>query len=190
MLDHLVAGVVCATANDPGLLPSLVVLDADGVLADVLEPHELEVAVAVAVNTLGLVLANDHVAKGRAGAEEEDGVSASWERLELASLFGEGCWVWHCLDRPLPRSDNEFVGTRIVQGGVGMRKGYLTSLSLVATGAASAVEPRPSTVVNSAGRNLNDLAIRLGRGSRRHSTGIRITRKGSRHQSRKAGELG
>lgn len=90
----------------------------------------------------------------------------------------------------LPRSGHEFVGTRIVQGGVGMRKSYLTSLRLVATGAASAVKPRPSTVVNSISRNLNDLAVRLGRGSRRYSTGIRITRKDGRHQSRKAGELG
>lgn len=77
VLNHLVAGVVGTTAYDPRLLPSLVVLDADGVLADVLEPDKLEVAGAVAVNTLGLVLADDHVAQGRAGAEEEDGVSVT-----------------------------------------------------------------------------------------------------------------
>lgn len=77
VLDDLVASVVGATAYDPRLLTGLVVLDGNGILADVLEPDELEVARAVAVNTLGLVLADDHVSQGRARAEEEDGVSVA-----------------------------------------------------------------------------------------------------------------
>lgn len=77
MLDDLVASVVGATTNYPGLLTGLVVLDGNGILADVLKPDELEVARAVAVNTLGLVLADDDVSQGRARAKEEDGVSVA-----------------------------------------------------------------------------------------------------------------
>lgn len=46
----------------------------DGILADILEPHELEIAVALAVYTLGLVLADDDVPQRGAGMEEENGV--------------------------------------------------------------------------------------------------------------------
>lgn len=61
VLDHLVRRVVRASAHDVGLLTRHVVLDSDGVLADIFEPHKLEVAGAVTVNAFGLVLANDDV---------------------------------------------------------------------------------------------------------------------------------
>lgn len=99
MLDDLVGGVVGTATDDPGLCAGLVVLlyrgsdgvhisetglagglvglgtyNRDGVLADVLEPDKLEIAVSVAVNTLGLVLADDDVSQGSAGLEVEDGI--------------------------------------------------------------------------------------------------------------------
>ena len=40
----------------------------------VLEPHKLESAGAIAVDTLHLVLSDDDVLKGGARAEQEDGV--------------------------------------------------------------------------------------------------------------------
>lgn len=54
MLDDLVCSVVGTSSNDPRLLAGLVLLDGDGVLADVLEPDKFESAVALAVNALGL----------------------------------------------------------------------------------------------------------------------------------------
>lgn len=75
MLDNLVVRVVGATADDPRFVPGGVSLDGYGVLADVFEPDVLEGAGAVAVDALGLVLANDHVAEGGAGLEVEDGVA-------------------------------------------------------------------------------------------------------------------
>jgi hypothetical protein len=78
VLDNLVTGVVRTTANDPGLLSSLVILDTDSVLADILEPDEFEGAGTIAVDTLSLVLADNDVAQGGAGAEEEDGISVTW----------------------------------------------------------------------------------------------------------------
>jgi len=78
VLDNLVAGVVRTTTNDPGLLSSLVILDRDSVLADILEPDELEGAGTITVHALGLVLADDDVAQGGAGAEEEDSISVTY----------------------------------------------------------------------------------------------------------------
>jgi hypothetical protein len=78
VLDNLVTGVVRTTTNDPGLLSSLVILDTDSVLTDILEPDELKGAGTIAVHTLGLVLADDNIAQGGAGAEEEDGISVTW----------------------------------------------------------------------------------------------------------------
>ena len=74
MLNDLVAGLVGTTADDPSLVTGLVVLNADGVLTDVLEPDELEGAGTIAVNALLLVLADDGVLQGGASAEDEDGI--------------------------------------------------------------------------------------------------------------------
>lgn len=68
-----VVGVVGATADDPGLGAGFVVLDRDGIFADVLKPDVLEGAVAGAVHTLGLALADDGVLQGGALVEVEDG---------------------------------------------------------------------------------------------------------------------
>jgi predicted thioredoxin/glutaredoxin len=54
VLDDLVRCVVSTTTDDPGLLSGLVFFDGDGVLADILEPDELESAVTLAVYTFGL----------------------------------------------------------------------------------------------------------------------------------------
>lgn len=56
--------------------------DRDGVLADILEPDELEGAVALTVDTLRLVLANDDVLQSSALVEDEHGVGV----LALALL--------------------------------------------------------------------------------------------------------
>lgn len=74
MLDDLVGTVVSTTTNDPSLGACLVVLDGETVLADILPPDELKGAVTIAVDTLSLVLADDHVAKSRALVEVEDGI--------------------------------------------------------------------------------------------------------------------
>lgn len=77
VLDDFVAGVVGTTADDPRFLAGLVVLDGDGILAYVLEPNKLEVAGAVTVHALSLVLANDNVSQGCAGSEQENGIRVS-----------------------------------------------------------------------------------------------------------------
>jgi hypothetical protein len=71
VLDHFVGGVVGATSNDVG---GAVALETDGVLAHVFEPDVLQVAGAQAVDTLGLVFANNHIAESGAVFEDEDGV--------------------------------------------------------------------------------------------------------------------
>lgn len=78
VLNDLIRGVVGTTANDPGLLSGLVVLDGDGILADVLEPDVLNGAVAIAVDALGLVLADDGVLQSTTGTDEEHGVLVTW----------------------------------------------------------------------------------------------------------------
>lgn len=88
VLNNLVGGVVSTTANDPGLLASHVVLDGNGVLTDVLEPHELEVAGTTAVHALSLVRANNDVTQGGAGVKEEDGVGVAWGWLAGWSSVG------------------------------------------------------------------------------------------------------
>lgn len=77
VLNNLVRGVVSTTANDPGVVARGIVLHGDGILADILEPDELERAGAIAVDTLSLVLADDDVLEGGALAEEEDGVGVA-----------------------------------------------------------------------------------------------------------------
>lgn len=78
MLNNLVRGVVRTTANDPSLLASLVVLNSNSVLADVLEPNELKGAGTIAVHALSLVLADNDVPQGGTRAEEEDSISVTW----------------------------------------------------------------------------------------------------------------
>jgi hypothetical protein len=71
MLDDLVVGAVCTSANDVG---SAVTLDGDGIFADVLEPDELEVAATQAVDALLLVGTDDDVLQGCALFKNEDSV--------------------------------------------------------------------------------------------------------------------
>lgn len=72
VLHNFIASVISSTTNDPRLRSSFVVLDGNGVFADVLKPYVFECAVAIAVDAFGLVLADDGVFEGRAGFEEED----------------------------------------------------------------------------------------------------------------------
>ena len=72
VLHNFIASVISSTTNNPRLRTSLVVLDGNGIFADVFEPHVFECAVAIAVDTFGLVFADDGVFQGRAGFEEED----------------------------------------------------------------------------------------------------------------------
>lgn len=79
---HLVLGPVSAAADDVG---DTVALERDGVLADLLEPGELDVAGAQAVDALALVGADDDVADGGAVLEDEDSVL-----LAALALAGAG----------------------------------------------------------------------------------------------------
>lgn len=78
MLNNLITGMVRTTANNPSLLARLIILDSNSVLADILKPHELKSTGTIAVHALGLVLADNDVTQGSAGAEEEDGVGVAW----------------------------------------------------------------------------------------------------------------
>lgn len=69
MLDDLVAGFVCATADNPTVLASLVVLDSYSIFAHVFEPDKLEGARTIAVDALSLVLADDDVLQDCSGFE-------------------------------------------------------------------------------------------------------------------------
>lgn len=71
VLDDLVGGVVSTTTDDVG---SAAAKDGDGILADILEPGELDVARALAVNTLTLVGTDDDVSESGTLLEDEDGV--------------------------------------------------------------------------------------------------------------------
>ena len=51
VLDDLVRAVVSTTTDDPSLRTGLVILDREGILADILPPDEFKGAVAVAVDT-------------------------------------------------------------------------------------------------------------------------------------------
>jgi hypothetical protein len=66
--------MIGTSTDNPRLRASLIVLDGDGVLTNILEPDVLERAVSVAVNTFGLVLADDGVFESGSGAEDEDSV--------------------------------------------------------------------------------------------------------------------
>jgi hypothetical protein len=66
--------VVGSSTDNPRLLASRIVLDRDSVLANVLEPDVLERTVAIAVDTFGLILADDGVFESGSSAEDEDSV--------------------------------------------------------------------------------------------------------------------
>jgi hypothetical protein len=97
VLDDLVRRMVSAATDDPAVGARLVVLDAECIFA-----------VAGAVDSFGLVLADDHVAQGSALAEVKDCVfpvciafsspgGRSWEMVFLPPSVCE-------LHAPLPRS--------------------------------------------------------------------------------------
>lgn len=71
VLDELVGALEGTTADDVG---NTVTLDGDGILADILEPDELEVARSLAVDTLALVGTDDDVAESGAVLEDKDSV--------------------------------------------------------------------------------------------------------------------
>jgi hypothetical protein len=71
VLDDLVGSLVGTASDDVG---SSTTLDSDSILADVLEPDELEVTSAKAVNTLLLVGTNNDVTKGSAILKDENSV--------------------------------------------------------------------------------------------------------------------
>jgi hypothetical protein len=108
VLDDLIGRMVSAATDDPAVGARLVVLDAECVFADVLPPHEFQRAVTGAVDSFGLVLADDHVAQGSAFAEVEDRVfpvciafsfpsDRTWKMIFLPPSVCE-------LHAPLPRS--------------------------------------------------------------------------------------
>lgn len=69
--------MVRATADNPCLLPSLVVLDSDGVLAHIFKPDELKSARTITVHAFSLVLADNDVAECGTRFEEEDGIGVT-----------------------------------------------------------------------------------------------------------------
>jgi hypothetical protein len=81
MLNDFVGSMISSSTDDPRLGTSLVVLDTDGIFADVFEPDVFERAVAIAMYTFGLVFTNDGVFQGGASFEEENCV-------------GFACFVW------------------------------------------------------------------------------------------------
>jgi hypothetical protein len=108
VLDDLVGRMVSAATDDPAVSARLVVLDAECIFADVLPPYEFQRAVAGAVDSFGLVLADDHVAQRGAFAQVEDCVfpvciafSFPGDRIgEMVFLPPSVCE----LHAPLPRS--------------------------------------------------------------------------------------
>lgn len=72
MLDNLVGCVVGTTTNNPRLRAGFVLLDRDCVFTYVLEPHELDVAISLAVHTLCLILSDNDVAERRTRFQQED----------------------------------------------------------------------------------------------------------------------
>lgn len=74
VLNHFVSGVVSASTYDPGFLPSDVILDSDGIFADVFEPDELEGARPIAMDTFSLVGSNDDILESRTRAEKKNSI--------------------------------------------------------------------------------------------------------------------
>jgi hypothetical protein len=108
VLDDLVRRMVSAATDDPAVGARLVVLDAECVFADVLPPYEFQRAVAGAVDSFGLVLADDHVAQRSAFAEVEDCVFPVCITFSfLGDRIGEMVFLPPSvcdLHAPLPRS--------------------------------------------------------------------------------------
>lgn len=74
MLDNLVRGLVSTTANNVG---SAAAEDGDGILANILEPGEFDVAGALAVNTLALVGTDDDIAESSTILEDKHSISGT-----------------------------------------------------------------------------------------------------------------
>jgi hypothetical protein len=109
VLYHFVRSVIRTTTNDPRLLSGFVILDRDGILADILEPDVFERAVALAVDTFGLVLSDDDVAECGTFLEEEDSVGGACQGVSIDCEVGErdGLNIPPSLwpeQAPLPRS--------------------------------------------------------------------------------------
>jgi hypothetical protein len=82
MLNNLIRSMISPSANNPRLRTSLVILDTDGIFAHIFKPDVFECTVAIAVNTFGLIFANDDVFQGGACFEEE-------------YCVGFACFVWY-----------------------------------------------------------------------------------------------
>jgi hypothetical protein len=78
MLHNLITGMISSSANNPRLRTGFVVFDANGIFAHVFKPDVFECAVAIAMDTFGLVFTDDGVFEGCAGFEEEDCVGFAW----------------------------------------------------------------------------------------------------------------
>lgn len=85
VLDNLVVGVSGTSATDRGGPGAL--LDGDSILANVLEPYVLKGAGALAMYTLSLVCADDHVSENSTSVQNEDSVLVSPFSLSTASAF-------------------------------------------------------------------------------------------------------
>jgi len=89
VLDDLVRSMVGSTPDDPRLFAGSVILDGQGILTNVFPPYELKMrsvrynnlrtvrtylqrAVTLAMNTLSLVLADDHIAERGTRVKKED----------------------------------------------------------------------------------------------------------------------
>lgn len=59
--------------------------DRNGILTDVLEPDEFKSTVAIAVNTLLLVLANDGILQRTTLADDKDSIVDAWMRRYISA---------------------------------------------------------------------------------------------------------
>jgi hypothetical protein len=71
MLNDFIRSMISSSTDNPRLRTSLVVFDTDGIFAHIFEPDVFECAVAIAMNTFGLVFANDGVFERGTCFEEE-----------------------------------------------------------------------------------------------------------------------
>jgi hypothetical protein len=71
MLNNFIRSMISSSTDNPRLRTSLVVFDTNGIFADVFKPDVFECAVAIAMNTFGLVFANDGVFERGTCFEEE-----------------------------------------------------------------------------------------------------------------------
>ena len=101
MLDNLVLGLLCTTADDGGITSSE---DRNGILANIAEPHVGQRAGAEAVDTLEGLGTDDNVGKASTVVQDEDGAIAASVVIRVASpatvellvaqvdLSGDGRW--------------------------------------------------------------------------------------------------